>query len=103
MKYELIIAEKPNAALKIAEALADKKTVKKSVGKISYYELEHKGKRIVVGCAVGHLFGLVEDKKILSNIGARMYFYTGKKPGKMRNYSRNQINPFRIEKMSYPM
>ena len=44
MKYELIIAEKPNAALKIAEALADKKTVKKSVGKISYYELEHKGK-----------------------------------------------------------
>jgi len=64
MKYELIIAEKPNAALKIAEALADKKTVKKSVGKISYYELEHKGKRIVVGCAVGHLFTIAEkDKK----------------------------------------
>ncbi len=63
-KYELIIAEKPNASLKIAEALADKKPVKKTVGKVSYYELEHNGKKIVIGCAVGHLFTLAEkDKK----------------------------------------
>ena len=63
-KYELIIAEKPQAANKIAEALADKKAIKKTIGKVSYYELEHKGRKIVVGCAVGHLYTLAEkDKK----------------------------------------
>jgi DNA topoisomerase-1 len=62
-KYELIIAEKPNAAKKISEALADKKVIKKTIGKVSYYELEHKGKPIVVACAVGHLFNLAEKNK----------------------------------------
>src|SRR3989344_8481948 len=63
-KYELIICEKPAQALKIAEALADKKPSKKTLGKTSYYELEHNGKKIVVGCAVGHIFNLAEkDKK----------------------------------------
>src|SRR3989344_1971932 len=63
-KYELVICEKPNAALKLATALADKKTTKKAINKVAYYELEHNGKKIVVGCAVGHLFNLAEkDKK----------------------------------------
>src|SRR3989344_2333542 len=62
-KYELIICEKPNAAKKVAEALADKKPTKKAVGKVSYYELKHNGKDIVVGCAVGHLFNLGEKNK----------------------------------------
>ena len=62
-KYELIIAEKPDAAEKIAEALADKKPQRKNVNKVPYYELEHKGKKIMVGCAVGHLFTLVEKEK----------------------------------------
>ncbi len=62
-KYELLIAEKPQASKKIAEALADKKATKKSVGKVSYYEIEHNGKKIVVGCAVGHLFNLAEKNK----------------------------------------
>ncbi|HLC86178.1 MAG TPA: DNA topoisomerase I [Candidatus Nanoarchaeia archaeon] len=63
-KYELVICEKPNAALKVATALADKKTTKKAINKVAYYELEHNGKKIVVGCAVGHLFNLAEkDKK----------------------------------------
>ncbi len=62
-KYELIITEKPNAALKVAEALADKKPKKKSIGKVSYYEIEHNGKSIIVGCAVGHLFNLAEKNK----------------------------------------
>ncbi len=63
MSYELIVAEKPNAAQKIAEALADKKATKKAINKIPYYELEHKGKKIVVGCAVGHLYTLAEKNK----------------------------------------
>lgn len=66
-KYELVICEKPNASKKVAEALADKSPVKKTIGKVSYYELEHKGKKIVVGCAVGHLYTLAEkDKKAWS-------------------------------------
>ncbi len=61
--YELIVAEKPNAAQKIADALADGKIVKKTNQRVSYYELEHSGKKIVVACAVGHLFTLAEKKK----------------------------------------
>ncbi|MDP4012741.1 MAG: DNA topoisomerase I [Candidatus Nanoarchaeia archaeon] len=60
---ELLIAEKPSAMQKIAEALADTKPKKKFINKIAYYELEHKGKKILVGCAVGHLFGLEQKKK----------------------------------------
>ena len=60
---ELIICEKPAQALKIATALADKTPKKNKVGKVVYYSLKHKGKEILVGCAVGHLFGLAEKEK----------------------------------------
>ncbi len=60
---ELIIAEKPKAALKLAEALADKNLEKKSEKGVPYYELTHKGKKIIIGCAVGHLFTLSEKEK----------------------------------------
>jgi len=59
---ELIITEKPNAAKKIAEALADGKPTKLGTG-APYYELTHQGKKIIVGCAVGHLYGLAEKEK----------------------------------------
>jgi len=59
---ELIITEKPAASKKIADALADKKAVKKNIKGVPYYELIHKNKNIVVGCAVGHLFSLGEKK-----------------------------------------
>tara|TARA_Y100000034_G_scaffold22546_2_gene25996 strand:- start:1031 stop:3310 length:2280 start_codon:yes stop_codon:yes gene_type:complete len=57
-KYELIIAEKPKAAEKIAKALADGKPIKKSVNKVPYYLVTHGKRDIVVACAVGHLYGL---------------------------------------------
>ena len=57
---ELLISEKPNAALKIATALADDKVIKKQNKKVPYYEIKHNGEKIIVGCAVGHLFGLKE-------------------------------------------
>ena len=64
MSYQFIISEKPQASLKIAQALADKKVEKKVNNKVSYYEITHNGKKIVIGCAVGHLYGLAEkDKK----------------------------------------
>lgn len=63
MPYELIITEKPNASKRIAEALADGKPVKKAFKGVPYYELSHGRKDIVVGCAVGHLYGLAEKVK----------------------------------------
>ena len=60
---ELIICEKPAAALKIATALADKTPKKTSVRGVAYYTLTHKGKEILVGCAVGHIFTVGEKTK----------------------------------------
>jgi DNA topoisomerase-1 len=54
--YELIITEKPQAALKIASALGN--ATQKNFNKVSYYEVERNGKNIMVACAVGHLFTL---------------------------------------------
>ena len=56
--YELIICEKPAAANKIAEALADGKAIKENIQGVPYYKLTHGKKDIVVACAVGHLYGL---------------------------------------------
>ena len=62
--YELIITEKPNAAKKIAEALADGKAIKENLNGVPYYKITHGKNDIVVACAVGHLYGLAEkDKK----------------------------------------
>jgi len=67
MSYQLIIAEKPSAAKKIADALADGKAIKKSTKqKVPYYELTHDGKDIVVVSAVGHLYGLKQTEGLKS-------------------------------------
>ncbi|MAF50827.1 MAG: DNA topoisomerase I [Nanoarchaeota archaeon] len=60
---ELIISEKPSAAERIAKSLADTKPDENKVGKVKYYELKHKGKKILVVCAVGHLYSLTEKIK----------------------------------------
>jgi DNA topoisomerase-1 len=60
-KTELIITEKPAAAAKIAAALG--KAEKRNLGKVPYYEIKEKGKRILIGCAVGHLFTLSQKEK----------------------------------------
>jgi len=60
MAYELIICEKPSAAEKIAQALADGKAVKKAEVGVSYYMLTHKKRDIVVSAAAGHLYGVGE-------------------------------------------
>ena len=57
----LIITEKPQAALKIAYALGN--PAKQSKQGVPYYELERQGKRIIVACAVGHLFTLSQSEK----------------------------------------
>ena len=60
---ELIITEKPNAAKKIADALADGKPIKNSINKVPYYEVTHGNKDLLIGCAVGHLYGLKQKEK----------------------------------------
>ncbi len=57
--YELIVTEKPQAAAKISEFLG--KAVKRDVKKIPYYEIDRNGHKIVVVCAVGHLFTLTQN------------------------------------------
>jgi DNA topoisomerase-1 len=57
----MIITEKPQAAAKIAAALSDGKDEKfTDKNKVSYYEFNKEGRRIVVVCAVGHLFGVMQ-------------------------------------------
>ncbi len=60
MSYELIISEKPQAAEKIAKALADSTPKKVRDGKVNYFVLTNDGKDIRVASAVGHLYGLGE-------------------------------------------
>ncbi len=62
MAYTLIIAEKPAAAQKIAEALADG-PVSTIGGAVKAYRCKHAGAELVVAPAVGHLFHLTEEKK----------------------------------------
>ncbi len=55
----LIITEKPQAAAKIAAALSNAKDQKYTTkDKVSYYEFQRDGRNYIVGCAVGHLFGV---------------------------------------------
>jgi len=62
--YVLVITEKPQAAGKIAAALSNGKDNKiTKPGGVSYYELERNNKKVVVACAVGHLFTVSQTKK----------------------------------------
>jgi len=62
-KYTLIITEKPNAANKIASALAERKPLKNNFKGAPYYEITRGKKDIIVACAVGHLYGLDQKEK----------------------------------------
>jgi len=59
----LIFTEKPASALKLAQALSEGKFQKKEQQKVPYYELEHQGKKILIGCSVGHIYNLREKNK----------------------------------------
>lgn len=59
---ELIVAEKPKVTQKIATAIGGK-IERKTVGNVSYYEVEKDGKEIVIAPAVGHIYTLAEKNK----------------------------------------
>ena len=60
MGHALILTEKPTAAEKMANALADGKIKKFTNGKAPYYRITRDGKDIYIVPAVGHLFVLAE-------------------------------------------
>ncbi len=61
--YTLIICEKPQAAMKIAYALAEIAPVKRNMAGVPYWEVNRDDKKFIVASAVGHLFGLVLKQK----------------------------------------
>ncbi|MBS3068660.1 DNA topoisomerase I [Candidatus Micrarchaeota archaeon] len=62
MSTELIVAEKPKVAAKIAQAIGE--NIKHHrVGSVSYYEGTTDGKHIFVAPAVGHIYSLAEIEK----------------------------------------
>src|SRR3989344_135860 len=60
---QLILCEKPSAALKIADSLADGKVTAYKEDGVPFYNIKIKGKKVIVCCTVGHLFNLTEKKK----------------------------------------
>jgi len=66
-KYTLIISEKPDAARRIAEAIADKKPKTIEQNGANFYEFTVNKKKHICVPAVGHLFVLnpVKDKKVV--------------------------------------
>ncbi|HDD46181.1 MAG TPA: DNA topoisomerase I [Candidatus Aenigmarchaeota archaeon] len=63
MGYTLIIAEKPNAAKRIASALAEGEVKSIARGGVKYYKIRRDGKELIVVPAVGHLFVLDSNNK----------------------------------------
>jgi DNA topoisomerase-1 len=64
MSVTIIIGEKPDSTLKIAEALAEKNLVKKrSKYGINYYEFIRNSRKHIAVAAVGHLFNLKQVEK----------------------------------------
>ena len=60
MSTQLIVAEKPNVAEKLAGALGGAQ--KKNRGGVPYYELDHDGKHVIIAPAVGHIYTLSEKE-----------------------------------------
>lgn len=61
---QLIIAEKPKVAEKIAQALAEGPVLReKGKGQASYFIVRRKGVEIAIAPAVGHIYGLAEKNK----------------------------------------
>ncbi|MBI4010603.1 MAG: DNA topoisomerase I [Candidatus Aenigmarchaeota archaeon] len=66
MSYTLIISEKPDAARRISESIADSKPKAVEKNGAAYYEFTVKGKKHVCVPAVGHLFVLNPKKNTKS-------------------------------------
>ncbi|MFT4261320.1 MAG: DNA topoisomerase I [Candidatus Woesearchaeota archaeon] len=89
---ELIITEKPSAAKKIADNLADSKPKKISENGVPYYTLHHDGKEIIVVCAVGHLFTVAEKEKSFKYPSFDIEWTPSHKSSKTAAFSKKYLN-----------
>lgn len=62
-KFKLIIAEKPDAARRIAAALGQKMMSSPKRGQLPLYEVERNGHRLKIMAALGHLYTLRQSGK----------------------------------------
>jgi DNA topoisomerase-1 len=88
---ELIVAEKPKVAEKIASAIGENIKQKK-VGQVSYYEGTHDGTEFVVAPAVGHLYTLVETKKTNTYPVFDIEWVPSYKASKESDYTKQYVN-----------
>lgn len=88
---ELIVAEKPKVAQKIADAIGTGIKQKK-VGQVSYYEGSHNGTEFVVAPAVGHVYTLVEKKKTNTYPVFDIEWVPAYKASKAADYTKQYVN-----------
>ncbi len=62
-KYTFVLAEKPQAAARIAQALATQRPVKKRLRDLPYYEVDWNGNHLVIAPAIGHLYGVAQERR----------------------------------------
>ncbi|MAE13772.1 DNA topoisomerase I, partial [Candidatus Woesearchaeota archaeon] len=91
MGYELIITEKPAAAKKIAEALADGKLIRETENKVAYYKVTHKGKDLIIACAVGHLYSVAEKEKTFNYPSFEIEWVPASEVDKNASYSKKYL------------
>lgn len=92
MSYELIISEKPNAAKKIAEALADGKPIKEGDKGVAVWNITHNGRDIKVACAVGHLFSVAEKEKSFKYPSYDIHWVPSSEVDKNAKFSKKYLN-----------
>ncbi len=61
--YTFVLAEKPQAAARIAYALAKGRPTQKRLHGLPYYEIDWKGEHLVIAPAIGHLYGVGQEKR----------------------------------------
>ncbi|VVB66476.1 Reverse gyrase [Candidatus Gugararchaeum adminiculabundum] len=60
---KLIVCEKPSVASRVAQALSQGVNGAKKSGKITYFEIERDGEKMLIAPAVGHLYTIVQTAK----------------------------------------
>ncbi len=93
MAYTLILTEKPSAALKMAQALAEGEIKKLKNYDVTSYRISREGKDIIIAPAVGHLFVLVQKNGHWTypvfNVGWDPVFIANKKNLWSKKYFQN--------------
>jgi DNA topoisomerase I len=61
--FTFVLVEKPQAAARIAYALANRRPTQKRFRGLPYYEVDWKNQHLVIAPAIGHLYGVAQEKR----------------------------------------